>query len=78
MKTITADVDYILGHLRYGHYELEVTDKEFEQFQNMSDADKAEYIEESGCLIIDDYDVDDIATPTNIKWYNSSSSFDND
>ena len=29
MKLITCPVDYVCGHLRYGHYELKLTEEEF-------------------------------------------------
>ena len=31
---VTAEVDYIVGHLRYGHYEVKVPDEEAEDFNN--------------------------------------------
>lgn len=58
---IDADVDYIIGHLRYGHFEgtMELTDEEFEEFK----IDPKKYLNEHDCdgldLLIDDWEVDD-------------------
>ena len=30
---VTADLSYIVGHLRYGHYELDLSDEEYEEFK---------------------------------------------
>jgi len=70
MKVIIADVDYVIGHFKYGHFELEVNDEEYEEFQTYSDEEKKEYIGENGDLIIDDYVVDNLGNITNIRVYN--------
>ena len=64
---IIADVDYVTGHLRYGHWELELTDEEYNEYKNLSEEDKISWIEEEGEFIIDDYEVDDIGTITEIR-----------
>ena len=58
-KLITCPVDYVCGHLRYGHYELKLTDEEFAEFQQLSDDDKASRLVE-GNFIVDSYEIDDI------------------
>ena len=63
---IIADVDYVTGHLRYGHWELELSDKEYEEYKNLSEEDKVSWIEE-GNFIIDDYRIYDIGTITEIR-----------
>lgn len=56
---ITAQVDYVSGHLRYGHFEATVPADEIETFNNMTAEEKKEYIRDIGELIVDDYEVDD-------------------
>jgi hypothetical protein len=63
---IIADVDYVTGHLRYGHWELELSDKEYEEYKNLSEEDKVSWIED-GNFIIDDYRIYDIGTITEIR-----------
>lgn len=64
---VTADVSYIVGHLRYGHYEMFLTDKELEEFKAGTDEDKRDFFSDLGELIVDDYEIDDYDTPSNIK-----------
>lgn len=64
MKTLIAEVEYVAGHLRSGHYELKLTDDEYKEFENMSDEDQESYIERRGSLIVDDFYVDDIGPIT--------------
>lgn len=59
---IYAPVDYLAGHLRYGHFEgdLELTDEEFVKFkENPVDFinDGRRYFDLG--LIVDDYEIDD-------------------
>jgi hypothetical protein len=63
---IIADVDYVTGHLRYGHWELELSDKDYNEYKNLSEEDKISWIED-GNFIVDDYEVDDIGTITEIR-----------
>ena len=66
---IIADVDYVTGHLRYGHWELELSDKDYNEYKNLSEEDKISWIED-GKFIVDDYEVDDIGIITEIREYN--------
>lgn len=72
-KFVTADCEYICGHLRYGHWELDLTDAEYEEFKNLSEDEQADWISDCGHLIVDDYRVDDSAEPSNIKVYDGQS-----
>lgn len=61
--TVTANVDYVMGHLRYGHYEgtLELTEEEYEQFR----ANPVKFLNEYDHdldFILDDYEVDGIGS----------------
>lgn len=66
MKLITCSVDYVCGHLRDGHYELKLTDEEYEEFQQSTDEEKEDWIRD-GDLIIDSYRVDDVGSLGEIK-----------
>ena len=63
---IIADVDYVIGHLRYGHYELKLNDEDYKEYKNLSEEDKISWIED-GDFIIDDYRIDDIGTIMEIR-----------
>lgn len=67
---IIADVGYVMGHLRYGHYELKLNDEDYNEYKNLSEKDKMSWIEDNGNFIIDDYRIDDIGSITEIKEYN--------
>ena len=64
---IIADVDYAMGHLRYGHYELELNDEDYKAYKNLSDEDRISWIEEDGEFIVDDYEIDDIGNIIEIR-----------
>lgn len=53
---ITQDLDYVEGHLRYGHMKLEI-DKE--EWDKMTKVEQEEYFEDNAEVIIDDYEIDD-------------------
>ena len=55
MAQIIAQVEYVEGHLRYGHYELSLVDETLEEFKNMSIPEQKEFIQEKGEFILDDY-----------------------
>ena len=64
---IIADVDYVTGHLRDGHWELELDDEDYNKYKNLSEEDKISWIEDDGDFIIDDYRTYDIGTITEIR-----------
>ncbi len=64
-------LDYVMGHLRYGHKEgiLELTGEEFERLKK----DPMNFIDEEDILsnlelIIDDYRVDDYGPPVKVNY----------
>ncbi len=63
---IIADVDYVTGHLRFGHWELKLSDEDYNEYKNLSEEDKISWIED-GNFIIDDYRIYDIGTITEIR-----------
>lgn len=63
---IIADVDYVTGHLRYGHWELSINDEGYNKYKNLSEEDKRSWIED-GDFIIDDYRIYDIGPITEIR-----------
>lgn len=68
MYNWTASVDYVDGHLRYGHFEGKFTEEQYAEYMALeSDAEKQEMLSELGELIIDDYRINsygDIGEPT--------------
>lgn len=70
MKTVYANLEYLMGHLRYGHFELQMDEEEYKEYEKYTDEEKEEYIFENGDLIIDDYEVDDYGPISNIRVYN--------
>lgn len=64
---VTADVSYIVGHTRYGHYEMFLTPEELAEFKAADDQTKREFFSDLGNLVVDDYEIDDYDTPSNIK-----------
>ena len=59
MRIIIANVDYISGRLRSGHFELNLSNEKYEEFQNMSKEEQLNYIEDNGDLLIDDFSIND-------------------
>lgn len=56
----SVDVDYISGHLRYGHYEATFTEAQLAEFNSLTDiAEKKEYLLELSELKVDDFEVYD-------------------
>lgn len=70
MKTVCADLEYLMGHLRYGHIELKMDEEEYKEYETYTDKEKEEYIFDNGDLIIDDYEVDDYGPISDIRVYN--------
>lgn len=68
---IDAPLEYVIGHLRYGHLEgvIEVPDEEFEKFkENPIDfLYDNEYIDELD-LLIDDWEIDDCGKIDSVEW----------
>ena len=67
MKKIVLNCDYVQGYLRYGHFELELDDKDYKEFKALSKEEQLEQIESDGNLIIDSYRVDDYETEKDFK-----------
>jgi hypothetical protein len=53
---IEADLDCIVGYLRWGHLELEVDETEWNA---LSEEEKIDYINECGTVVVDDYSIED-------------------
>ena len=62
---VTADLDWVSGHLRYGHLEGIVDVESEEELEALIDSgDITEYLD----LIVDDYEVEDYPTPQNYEF----------
>lgn len=65
---ITADCDWISGHLRYGHYEGNLTEEQYQEYLKAKENNEEEdYIMDVCDLVVDDYRINDHEKPTNIK-----------
>lgn len=68
---IDAPLEYVAGHLRYGHLEgvIEISDEEFDKFkENPIDfLNDNEYIDELD-LLIDDWEIDDRGPIDCVNW----------
>lgn len=62
MKQITANLDYIQGHLRYGHIEASLSDKEYKEFEALPKKEQKDWLMDVGSLIVDDYEIDDVGS----------------
>lgn len=68
---INVPVEYIMGYLRYGHYEgeIELTDEEFEIFkENPDEAFDDLDLRNSLGLYVDDYRIEDIGNIARVDW----------
>jgi len=59
LNRITAECDYIQGHLRSGYFKLLLTDEELVEFKTLSKKEQLSWIRSEGDLKITDYDIDD-------------------
>ena len=69
MKKIILNCNYVQGYLRYGHFELELDDKDYKEFKALSKEEQLEQIKSDGDLIIDSYRVEDYETEKDFKVY---------
>ena len=58
MKSIVLNCDYVQGHLSGGYFELELSDKEYEEFKSQSKEEQLDWIKDCGDLKINSYTVD--------------------
>lgn len=68
-KIITLNCDYVQGFLRSGHFELELSEEDYNKFKSSSEEEQIDWITDCGELIIDSYRVEDYETsgPINIS-----------
>ena len=59
---VTQDCDYVVGHLRYGHFEGII---EADNLEEAKEIMKDEYSRDYLSLVIDDYEVDSYETGDN-------------
>lgn len=62
---VTADVDWIMGYLKYGHMEGTVEVESEEELKALIESGSINnYVD----LIVDDYRVEDYETPDRYEW----------
>lgn len=60
---ISVPTDYVVGHLRYGHYETEIEAESLEKVKEYINSNEGkEYIKEVAEFEVDDYEIDDIGS----------------
>ena len=70
MIHVIADADWINGHLEFGHYDLYLdSPEELKAFKKLTPEEQAQKVLDEGDLIVDGYDIDEYARPTNIQIY---------
>lgn len=69
MIRLNVPCDYVQGHIRNGHYELEMSDEDYFDFcTNLSENEQFDYIRAKGKLIIDSYEVSDTSIKDRKHW----------
>ena len=53
---LTQELDYVSGHLRYGHLELVV---DADKWNSLSEEEKKAFFSENSVIVVDDYEVED-------------------
>lgn len=66
MPVITAEVEYVQGTLRYGYYELDLSEEKYEEFKKLSKEEQKQEIEDNGNFVIGEYDIDSVGDITDI------------
>lgn len=65
---VTADADWIQGHLQYGHYEGYLSEEQYQEYLNLPTKDEQlRFIADVCNLIVDSWEIDDYEYPSNIK-----------
>lgn len=67
MKSIVLNCDYVQGYLRDGHFELDLTDEQYEEFSKLPKDEQIDYIKDCGSLEIDSYKVEDYETENDFE-----------
>lgn len=63
MKKIVCEAEYAEGHLRNGHYEMELSDEEYERFMNLPKDEQYREIRHNADQVVDDWEIDDFGWP---------------
>jgi nicotinic acid phosphoribosyltransferase len=58
MKKIIGVLDYVMGHLRDGHFELILTEEEYKEFDKLSEQEQIKWLRD-GDFKLDDYSIED-------------------
>jgi hypothetical protein len=59
MALIIAEPEWIDARCKHAHYEIEISGKELEEFEAMTDEEQIEYVLEEGTIWVDDVSVYD-------------------
>lgn len=64
---VVADVEYVCGHLRRGHFELHLTPEELIAFKAKTKEEQEEDLRD-GQFIVDETEVDDVGPLEDIRY----------
>ena len=59
MALVTAQVDYVQGYLKYGHWELFLEEKDLVEFKNSTKEEQESWLTNNGHFVLDDYEIND-------------------
>lgn len=54
---VTADLDYVEGHLRTGYKQMFLSQEEFDAFNTLEEEDQMEWLRDSGETIVTDWEI---------------------
>lgn len=63
---IIGSIDYVVGYLKSGHFELNLDEEDLEKFNNLTEEEKRKFLKENGDLLIDDCIINDFGDITDI------------
>lgn len=69
MKTIIGHLEFLAGRIESGHFELSLSEEDFEKFNKLSEDEKKDYLELHGNIIVDYDEITDYGSITELKVY---------
>ncbi len=70
MAIIFGEVNYVCGHLRSGHYELNLGEEQLKEFSDLTENEQKGWIIDRGEFVVDDIEIEDVGCITDIEIYN--------
>ena len=65
---VHADCDWVAGYLESAHFEGELTEEQYQEYLALeSDEERSKFIWDVCRLVLDDWSLNDLDSPTNIQ-----------